>query len=64
MHRIRTISQTVAELHKLDENCAITEYCVRQLCKQKLPFVIKSGTKYLINLDAFIEYLDNGFKIA
>lgn len=48
---IRTIKGVVAELKKIDPDCAITEYYIRQLCREdKIPYH-RSGVKYLIDVN-------------
>lgn len=36
----------------------VSAYTVRRLAKQNKIIYIKSGTKFLINLDRFVEYLN------
>lgn len=55
--RMRTVAQAVEELKMLDENTAVTEYYVRQLAVTGTIERVKSGKKYLINLDSLIEHL-------
>lgn len=49
--RMLTIKQTVAETNLPYE-------FIRQLCLQNKIVYIKTGNKYLINLDKFIDYLN------
>lgn len=51
--RMRTIKQTAQET-------GLHEYFIRQLVKQDKIKYIKAGRKTLINLDLFIDYLNNG----
>ena len=55
--RMRTVSDAVKELKVLDENTAVTEYYIRQLAVTGTIPRVKSGKKYLINLDSLIEHL-------
>lgn len=55
--RMRTVSDAVKELKVLDENTAVTEYYVRSLAVTGTIPRVKSGKKYLINLDSLIEHL-------
>ena len=55
--RMRTVADAVKELKALDENTAVTEYYVRQLAVTGSIPRVKSGKKYLINLDSLIEHL-------
>ena len=59
--KIRTAKEVVLELKELDPKTAITEYFIRQEVKRDLEekFSFKSGSKYLINLEKFIEHLNN-----
>lgn len=58
MKTIRTIRGVVRELQTLDSNCAITENCIRQLCRaQVIPFH-RSGNRYLIALEDVLSYFD------
>lgn len=50
--RMRTIKQTAQET-------GLHEYFVRQLVKQDKIKYIKAGRKVLINLDLFIDFLNN-----
>ncbi len=49
--KIRTIRGTLEELRKEDPDCAITESCIRKLCKDGTIPYQKSGSKYLINFE-------------
>lgn len=55
--RMRTVADAVKELKALDENTAVTEYYVRSLAVTGAIPRVKSGKKYLINLDSLIEHL-------
>lgn len=46
---------TVKELARLTH---ISEYAIRRLCATKQITYIKAGTKFLINYDRFIDYLN------
>ncbi|HEY5556674.1 DNA-binding protein [Acetobacterium sp.] len=53
--RMRTIRQTADETG--------FAYCnIMQLCKQNKIVHVKAGTKYLVNFDKFIDYLNTGDK--
>lgn len=49
--KIRTIRGILEELKKEDPNSAITESCIRKLCKDGTIPYQKSGNKYLINFE-------------
>ena len=55
--RMRTVHEAAEELRKMDANTAVTEYHIRQLAINNIIPRVKAGKKYLINLDALIEYL-------
>ena len=57
--RMRTVHEAAEELRKMDANTAVTEYHNRQLAINNIIPRVKAGKKYLINLDALIEYLAN-----
>lgn len=60
--RMRTIKELIEEIKSMDSKSAITEYYIRDLVTNgKIPFV-KAGRKILVNLDMFIEYLQNPSK--
>lgn len=55
---MRTIPEAFAEIKSLDEKSSLTQNAIRLLCKQgKIRFVM-IGTKYLIDLDNLIEFLN------
>ena len=55
--RMRTVHEAAEELRMMDANTAVTEYHIRQLAINNIIPRVKAGKKYLINLDALIEYL-------
>ncbi len=57
--RMRTVHEAAQELKKLDASTAVTEYHIRQLAINNVIPRVKAGKKYLINLDALIEYLSH-----
>ncbi|NLL55856.1 MAG: DNA-binding protein [Clostridiales bacterium] len=58
MKRMRTIPEAFAEIKSLDEKSSLTQNAIRLLCKQgKIRFVM-IGTKYLVDLDNLIEFLN------
>lgn len=58
MKTIRTIRGIVKELHALDPDCAVTENCIRQLCKDKTISARLSGNRYLIALEDVVAYFN------
>ena len=59
LKRIRTIQQCLEEIKKLDPTTAITEWFIRQLCKQGKVNHFMSGSKVLVNYDDLLRYLGN-----
>lgn len=55
--RMRTIKEVVEEIKKIDPNTAVREYYVRDLVNNNKIVYVKAGRKILVNLDAFIEFL-------
>lgn len=47
-------------IKQVAKTTGLAEYFVRQLVKQNKIKFVKAGTKYLLNLDSLIEYLNNG----
>lgn len=45
-------------IKKLAQTTHISEYCIRKLCTTNQITYIKAGTKFLINFDRFIDYLN------
>jgi excisionase family DNA binding protein len=57
--KMRTAQQVYDYLHKEDPESSVSLWYIRSLVKQgKIP-VVKAGTKYLINLDKFMEFLNS-----
>ena len=57
--RMRTVHEAAEELRRMDAGTAVTEYHIRQLAINNVIPRVKAGKKYLINLDALIEYLSS-----
>lgn len=55
---IRTIRGIVKELRALDIDCAVTENCIRQLCKSGAIPVRRSGNRYLVALEDVNQYFE------
>ena len=51
--RMRTIQQVA-------ESTGFSYRHIMSLCKENRIIYVKAGAKYLVNLDRFIEYLNNG----
>ena len=57
--RMRTVKATVEYFKQEDPETPVNEYMLRRLIKQKKISVVHAGNKVLINLDKFIDYLNN-----
>ena len=58
---MRLATSIIPHMVTIDEAAEVTgisAYTIRRLVKQNKIVYIKSGTKYLVNLDRFIEYLN------
>ncbi len=58
-----TINQplpTMLTVTELVENTGISEYTIRGLIRDKKIIYIKSGNRFLVNLEKFVEYLNTG----
>ncbi len=54
---IRTIKGAYEKIKELDPATDVTLYAIRKIVKEnKIPY-IRSGKKYLINVETLIEYL-------
>lgn len=63
MSKMRTITEAYAHLKESDPDTAITPYGLRRLVVSgKIP-CIKSGNKYLLNLDLLEEYLSGNLTL-
>ena len=50
----------MATINETAKNVGLTKYHIRQLVLQNKISYVKSGKKYLINVDKLIEYLNTG----
>lgn len=57
--RLRTVRATAEYFRQEDPETPVNEYMLRRLIKQKKITVVHAGNKVLINLDKFIDYLNN-----
>lgn len=65
MPKFRTIAQCYKNLKELDDDCAITIYCLRKWCKQGVIRTINVGNKLLVDYDYLLTYLKTiSLKIA
>ena len=51
---------TMLTINETSERTGISYFAIRQLCLQGKIVFIRSGKKYLINFEKFIEYLNDG----
>ena len=58
--RYRTIKECLIEIQALDPNTAVSEFLIRQLCKQNKVKYLASGNKSLVMLDDLLKYLGFG----
>lgn len=56
--RMRTIKQCFEYFKEVDPESSISEYYLRSLVKQNKIAYFKTGSKFLINLDKLIDYLN------
>lgn len=56
--KYRTIKQCYQFVKELDNDTAITEWFIRQLCINGKIKYYKSGNKSLVNLDSLLNYLN------
>lgn len=62
MCRMRSIIETAKFFREMDENTQITEYTLRKMIAEGTIPAIKTGAKYLINLDILLELFDTPVK--
>lgn len=60
MDNIVSIAPRMVTIKKLSEQTGISEFHIRRLIKSNRIKYIRTGTKYLVNFDKFVEYLNNG----
>ena len=54
------IAPRMMTVKQLSEQTGISEFHIRRLLKSNRIKYIRTGTKYLVNFDKFVEYLNNG----
>ncbi|MDY6367908.1 MAG: hypothetical protein SPL13_05295 [Clostridia bacterium] len=55
--RYRTVKESLIEIKKFDKDTAISEWFIRNLCKENIITSYSSGNKLLVSLESLIEYL-------
>ena len=58
--RMRTIKKCVEHFKKEDPDTSVNEYQIRQIVKNNSYLAVKSGTKFLIDLDKLIDFFACG----
>lgn len=62
MPRMRTVQQCAKYLKEQDPECCIGEWCIRKMiAREEIP-VLKSGKRFLVNLDNLLKYLSGDQK--
>lgn len=59
MARMRTIQGAIKEIKEEDPNSEFREWALRQLVKSGKIRSVKVGVKFLVDVDAVLEYLRN-----
>lgn len=59
MPRIRTIDEACAEIKAMDPQSAFSAHRLRCMIKSGEFPAHRAGRRYLVNLDALLEYLEN-----
>ena len=57
IHRMRTVQEALAEIHKADAGSAVTANCIRTLCKNGEIRCIHTGKKILVDLDDLLKLM-------
>ena len=57
IHRMRTVQEALAEIHKADAGSAVTANCIRTLCKNGELRCIHTGKKILVDLDDLLKLM-------
>ena len=69
MNWLKAVDRTMSDTKALPKMCTIKEaaelsglsqYRLRTLCKERKITYVRCGTKFLINLDRLIDYLNEG----
>ena len=60
MSNIVSITPKMMTVKQVSEQTGISEFHIRRLIKTNRIKYIRTGTKYLVNFDKFVEYLNNG----
>lgn len=55
----KTVPRMVT-IRQLARQTGVSEYAIRRMCKNREITFIKTGTKYLINFNMFVDFLNGG----
>lgn len=58
MNNIIPLSPTMLTIPQLASRTALSKYYIRKLCTSNKIHYIKTGKKYLINYEKFLDYLN------
>lgn len=61
MPRMRTAAGVLAEIKKVDPSSEVSLYYIRRLIQTEAVPVVNCGKKKLVNVDAVMELLANGY---
>ncbi|MEG1608480.1 MAG: hypothetical protein RR348_01285 [Clostridia bacterium] len=61
--KMRTIDEAYTYIVGLDEGTGITRYFIRELCKQQKVHCIKTGKKYLVNIEDLCNKIQTNINI-
>lgn len=59
MSKMRTIKETAKYIKEKDPDTAITEYAIRKMVANKQIKSIRTGKKYLINIEEVERFFEN-----
>lgn len=59
MSKMRTIKETTKYIKEKDPDTAITEYAIRKMVANKQIKSIRTGKKYLINIEEVERFFEN-----
>lgn len=59
MNETRTVPKMLT-IRQLAEQTGISEYAIRRMCKNNEITFIKTGSKYLVNFNLFLDFLNSG----
>ena len=63
MPRMRTAEKVLAEIKQVDPDTEVTLHYIRALIRAEAVPVVRCGRKKLVNVDAVMELLANGYEL-